>query len=83
MRKDARMTIAPMSEYHFDLLMVAAWLGRKSLATQATNLICEGLDTRLEEIRSQVSYLAAKRGISTDELWSQIISGDAAHQEDG
>ena len=39
-----------MSEDHFDLLVIAAWLGRPSLAQQATNLICQGLDElRLED----------------------------------
>lgn len=76
MRKDARMTIAPMSEYHFDLLVVAAWLGRRSLAQQATNLICEGLDAQLEEMRSQIQYLSSKRGISAEQLWNEILSGE-------
>ena len=54
-----------------------AWVTAQTVAGQGKCLLCAKLMQRQEEIRSRVQYLAAKRGISADELWSQILKGEA------
>lgn len=69
--------IAPLGEFYEDLLKVDAWVTAQTVAGQGKSLLCAKLMQRQEEIRSRVQYLAAKRGISADELWSQILKGEA------
>ena len=57
-------------------LIIAFWVGRTA-ATHATSLLCAELQGREPAIRERVAYLAMKRGTSPDELWQQILKGDA------
>jgi hypothetical protein len=76
-RKDGRFTIAPLGEFYEDYLIVDAWINNRTTAIQANSLLCAKLMQRQVEIQSRVEYLAKKRAISAEELWSQILSGTA------
>ena len=75
---DKRFTLAPIGEYYHDLLIVDAWITGRSQGVQGTSLLCAELREREPLIRPLVEYLAKKRGITADELWQQILNGEAA-----
>ena len=72
-----RFSIAPVGEFYRDLLEIDSWINGRTAATHATSLLCAELQDRESAIRERVAYLAMKRGISPDELWQQILKGDA------
>ena len=76
-RKDGRLTVAAIGEFYEDLLRVDSWINARTMASQASLLLCEKLMQNQIEIRNQVACLANKRGISANELWNQILSGEA------
>lgn len=76
-RKDGRLVVAPIGEFYEDLLKVDAWINARTTAVQANSLLCAKLMQRQAEIKERVCYLAQKREISADELWRQILNGDA------
>lgn len=80
-RKDKRLPIAPLGEYYEDLLIVDSWINERSMASQANSLLCSKLQERESRIRDRVDYLAKKRGINGDELWKQILKGEAVRIE--
>lgn len=80
-RKDGRLVISPLGEFYEDLLRVDSWINARTIASQANSLLCAKLMQRQAEIRDRVTYLAAKRGISAEDLWTQILSGEAEEDE--
>lgn len=74
-RKDARLIVSPLGEFYTDLLTVDAWLNNRSRAGQANILLCAKLQDRQKLIKERLDYIANKRGITTDELWKQIVDG--------
>lgn len=80
-RKDGRLVISPLGEFYEDLLRVDSWINARTIASQANSLLCAKLMQRQVEIRDRVTYLAAKRGISAEDLWTQILSGEAEEDE--
>ena len=77
MPRRERFSIAPIGEFYRDLLEVDAWINARTASVQANSLLCGKLQERESRIRERVSYLAKKRGISPDEMWVQILKGEA------
>ncbi len=80
-RKDGRLTVAPLGEFYEDLLKVDSWINARTIASQANSLLCAKLMQRQAEIRDRINYLANKRGIPADELWTQILNGEAQKED--
>ena len=76
-RKDDRIVISSIGEYYNDLLTIDAWIRDNTKAAQASSLLCSKLQEREERIKERIEYLAKKRGITSDELWVQILKGNA------
>lgn len=77
MPRRERFSIAPIGEFYRDLLEVDAWINARTASTQANSLLCAKLQEREERIRQRVAYLAKKRGVSAEEMWLQILKGEA------
>lgn len=65
-----------------NLIKVDAWINDKSVPTQTQSLLCAKLQERYAMIKDRVAYLAAKRNISPDEMWRQILKGEAVRLDD-
>ncbi|BBD63505.1 hypothetical protein NIES2109_63800 (plasmid) [Nostoc sp. HK-01] len=76
-RKDERLAIPALGEYYNDLLTVDSWVNGRTKVAQAQSLLCAKLQERDKLIRERVEYLAKKRGITFDEMWSEILNGTA------
>jgi hypothetical protein len=76
-RKDERLVIAPIGEYYNDLLTVDSWIRDTTKSQQASSLLCSKLQEREQRIKERIEYLAKKRGITSDELWINILKGTA------
>lgn len=76
-RKDERLVISPIGEYYNDLLIIDSWIRDTTKSQQASSLLCAKLQEREERIKERIEYLAKKRGITPDELWLQILKGNA------
>jgi hypothetical protein len=76
-RKDERLLVSPLGEFYEDLIKIDAWINARTIAGQANSLLCGKLQEREQRIRDRVEYLASKRGIKADELWKQILKGEA------
>lgn len=83
MARRERFSIAPVGEFYRDLLEVDAWINARTASTQANSLLCAKLQEREPKIRERVAYLARKRAISPDEMWVQILKGEAQDLEPG
>jgi hypothetical protein len=77
MPRRERFSISPLGEYYADLLTIDSWINARTNSTQANNLLCSKLQEREERIKARVDYLAKKRGITADEMWFQILKGEA------
>lgn len=77
MARRERFSIAPIGEYYRDLLEVDSWINARTASTQANSLLCSKLQEREQRIKNRVEYLAKKRGITSDEMWIQILKGQA------
>jgi virulence-associated protein VagC len=76
-RKDERLVIAPIGEYYNDLLTVDSWIRDTTKSQQASSLLASKLQEREQRIKERIEYLAKKRGITSDELWINILKGTA------
>jgi hypothetical protein len=81
-RKAERMSIPRLGEFYSDVLKVDAWINDRSVPTQAQSLLCAKLQERYPIIQERVAYLAAKRNISPEEMWRQILNGEAIRLDD-
>ena len=77
MPRRERFSISPLGEYYRDLLEVDSWINARTASTQANSLLCAKLQERESRMKERVAYLAQKRGISPDEMWIQILKGEA------
>lgn len=80
-RRDGRLNVTPLGEFYEDLLKVDAWINARTIAAQANSLLCAKLMQRQAEIRDRITYLARKKGVSSDELWDLILSGEIKNDE--
>jgi hypothetical protein len=76
-KKDERLSLPALGEYYDDLLIIDAWINNRTKATQGQSLLCAKLQERETRVRDRVTYLAQKRGVTPDELWLQILKGEA------
>jgi hypothetical protein len=76
-RKDERLVIAPIGEYYNDLLTVDSWIRDTTKSQQASSLLASKLQEREQRIKERIEYLAKKRGMTSDELWINILKGTA------
>ncbi|WP_432811111.1 hypothetical protein [Pantanalinema sp. GBBB05] len=74
--KDERPRISSLGEWYEDLLKVDAIINGRSEALQASSLLCAKLQEREPKIVQRVRYLAAKRGITFEEMWLQLLKGN-------
>lgn len=75
-RSDDRIVIAPVGEWYEDLLTVDARITARSKAQQASSLLCAKLQEREDKIKERVDYLAKKKGVTFDEMWTALLRGD-------
>ncbi len=76
-KRAGRLQIGALSEFYEDLLRADSFLANNSLASQGKSLLQTFLGQKEAEIKERVAYLAKKRNISFDEMWTQIQSGAA------
>jgi hypothetical protein len=74
--RDDRPRIASLGEWYEDLLKVDSTINARSEAQQASSLLCAKLQERESKVKERVRYLAAKRGLSFEEMWLKIIKDD-------
>lgn len=74
-KRDERLSLPALGEWYDDLLRIDSWANNRSMAIQGQSLLCSKLQERESLIEKRVRYFAKKRGISFDEMWSQILSG--------
>lgn len=75
MPKDDRLRISALGEYYEDLLTVDSAINGRTEAQQSASLLCSKLQEREDKIKARVQYLAAKRGISFEEMWLLMLKG--------
>lgn len=76
-RRDS-LKITNLGEWYEDLLRIEAWITGRTMAAQGSSLLCAKLQEREKRSHDRVAYLAKKRGLSKDELWFQILKGEAS-----
>lgn len=79
-----RLQISALSEFYEDLLRADAFLANNSLASQGKSLLQSYLAQKESKIKERILYLAKKRNISPEEMWSQIQANTAVqlnHEE--
>jgi hypothetical protein len=77
MAKAERLYVAPLGEIYMDALKYEAWLKNRSLSAEANSLLCSALMKREEYRDRMLGEMAAKRGISVDQLKSMILRDEA------
>ncbi|NET10727.1 MAG: hypothetical protein F6K09_08455 [Merismopedia sp. SIO2A8] len=76
-RRTGRLQIGALSEFYEDLLRADSFLANNSIAGQGKSLLQSHLSQKESKIKDRVAYLAKKRNVSFEELWTQIQSGTA------
>jgi len=76
-KPDDRLKIAPLGEPYMDRLEVERFLKDSSIAQEATSLLRAKLMEREPFRKKLVKELAAKRGLTYEEMWSDILTGKA------
>jgi hypothetical protein len=74
-KKSERLQIPSLGEWYGDLLAIDARINERSEPNQAHSLLCSKLQEREERIKKRVEYLAQKRGIASEEMWKQLVTG--------
>lgn len=77
-KKEHYLSIRALGEWYQDLLTIDAWINNRTNSLQANTLLSAKLQEREERIKERVGYLAKKRGISAEDLWQQILRGEAS-----
>ncbi|NES71471.1 hypothetical protein [Okeania sp. SIO2B9] len=75
--QNERIVLATMGEWHRDMLVIDSWINNRPKSQQAVSLLCAKLQECKDEIKERMEYLARKRGITADELWIQVLRGEA------
>lgn len=70
-----RFFVSDLGEYHMDCLKVEAALKRRNQTAEAASLLITELDERQNKRENMVAYLAKKRNLSYDEIWTQLLTG--------
>lgn len=73
----ARFFISSLGELYHDALKLEAWIKDRSMAAEGNSLLCAALMRREEYRNRALEYLAAKRGISREELIALILTDQA------
>jgi hypothetical protein len=77
MAETKRFTVPDLGEWYTDQLAIDSWINNRSKAVQAHSLLCAKLQEREPTIEKRLAYIAQKRGMTVEELRSQILSGKA------
>ena len=83
MNRTRRLQIPDLGEYYSDMLQIEAALKNRTIPQEASSLLCSKLQEREDKRRKMVEHLATKRGISFDDMWAQLISGNYSPISDG
>ncbi len=75
-RKDDRISMSSLGEYYEDVLEIDARMNGRSKPEQARTLVYAKVQEREGKIKERVEYLARKRGISFQEMWDQLLTGE-------
>lgn len=76
-KRTGRLQIGALSEFYEDLLRADSFLANNSLASQGKSLLQSYLGQKESKIKERVRYLAQKRNIGFEEMWTQIQAGTA------
>ena len=71
-----RLQIPYLGEFYTDELTIEARLKNRSEVQEAASLLCCKLASRLPERERMIKALADKRGITFDEMRTQLLKGD-------
>jgi hypothetical protein len=74
-KKDDRLYLAPLGEQYEDLLAIDAFLAGNSIPQQGKSSLSAYLKQKKPYIEEGVKYLARKRGITFEEMWDLILTG--------
>ena len=75
-RRDDRIGMSSLGEYYEDVLEIDARMNARSKAEQARTLVYAKVQEREGKIKERVQYLANKRGISFQEMWDMLLTGN-------
>ncbi len=75
-RKDDRISMSSLGEYYEDVLEIDARMNARTKPEQARTLVYAKIQEREGRIKERVTYLARKRGISFEEMWDQLLTGE-------
>lgn len=81
-REKERQYASGMGEYYLDALAVEAALKKRSIAAEAGSLLCAKLQEREPRRTAMVQYMADRRGITFNQMWSLLLGGDIPTVED-
>lgn len=76
-RRDDRLALPSLGEWYDDLLALDAWINNRSKPQQGHSLLCSKLQERESRVNERIEYLAAKRGLTPQEMRMQILAGKA------
>jgi hypothetical protein len=76
LRRDDRIGMSSLGEYYEDVLEIDARMNARSKAEQARTLVYAKIQEREGKIKERVQYLANKRGISFQEMWDMLLTGN-------
>ena len=74
---DDRIKLTQLGENYEDTLIVEAWLKGRTPGQEASSLLCAKLMQRKQVRDEMVAELARKRGITFEEMWDRIVTGEA------
>lgn len=65
-----------LGPYYKEMLAVEAALKGRSLTEEGGSLLCAFLQQRTEKRNEMVRYLARRRGLSFEQMWDALLSGE-------
>jgi hypothetical protein len=75
-RRDDRISMSSLGEYYEDVLEIDARMNGRSKPEQARTLVYAKVQEREGKIKERVQYLARKRGISFEQMWDMLLTGE-------
>jgi plasmid stability protein len=81
-RDKDRQYASGMGEFYLDALAVEAALKQRSIAAEAGSLLCAKLQEREARRTAMVLYMANRRNISFNQMWSLLLGGEIPTAED-
>lgn len=76
-KKDDRMRIADLGEFYNDRLIIEAFIKDNTLSQEAASLLRAKLMEREAFREKIIAELARKRGISFEQMWTDVLVGRA------